>query len=59
MSEVGHYQTQVKRDNFVRLFLGHEYGADVFVATHLYGIISGLTADVPAEEIEEILGTAA
>ena len=59
LSEVDHYQRTVKRENFVRLFLSHEYNVDMFVATHLYGTISSLTTEMPTDELEDILGTSA
>ena len=58
LSELDHYQTAVKRNNFIELFL-NEYNANVFVATHLYGAINNLSTDIPKEEIEDVLGTTA
>ena len=41
LSENEYYQSVVKRENFINLHL-HEYNADAFVVTHLYGAINNL-----------------
>ena len=47
----------MRRNNFTQLFLD-EYNADKYVATHLYGAINGLSvANVPKEELDDLLGT--
>ena len=46
LSENEYYQSVVKRENFINLHL-HEYNADAFVVTHLYGAINNLQDDIP------------
>ncbi len=38
ISESGHYNRSVRRNNFLTLWL-NEYEADAFIATHLYGAV--------------------
>lgn len=60
LSEIDHYQSVVKRSNFIDLFLD-EYNADAFIATHLYGAINNLSSvdNIPREELEDVLNTSA
>ena len=58
LSEHDYITTTVKRENFLALFL-HEYDADVFVATHLYGILNTLGEDLPPDELNDLMNTSA
>ena len=59
LSEAGHYQTAVKRNNFIELFLDG-YNADKYVAEHLYGAINNMSvAELDKEDLDDILGTSA
>lgn len=58
MSEIDYYHTEVKRKNFLSLFLD-EYDADKYVAQHLYGAINELAADMDEDEINGVLQTSA
>ena len=59
MSEAGYYRQEVRRNNFIQLFLDR-YNADQYVATHLYGAINNMSVvDVPQEELDDLLGTSA
>ena len=49
VSEAGYYRQEVRRNNFIQLFLDR-YNADQYVATHLYGAINNMSVvDVPQE----------
>ena len=56
LSEADHYQTAVKRSNFLSLFLA-EYNVDAFMATHLYGALNNQSLDMGKDELEDVLGT--
>ena len=58
MSENDHYKTEVKRKNFITLFLDG-YEADKYVATHLYGGMSNLNTDANLDEIDNFFETTA
>ena len=57
-SDLDHYEKEVKRRNFVTLFLDN-YNADKYIVTHLYGTLNYLDANVSFEELENIFDTSA
>ena len=50
LSENDHTEQEVKRDNFISLFLDHA-AADRFLAAHLYGCIREMDEDLTQNEI--------
>ena len=57
-SEFDHYEKQVKRRNFVELFLDN-YSADKYIVTHLYGALNELDADASFDDLENVFDTSA
>ncbi len=57
MSECDHYETSVRRNNFIQLWL-NEQSADAFIATHLYGAMQDLTLkEMPESDLDDVLNT--
>jgi hypothetical protein len=57
-SEFDYQETEVKRKNFVDLFL-HNYEADKYIMTHLYGGLTNLNPDADFEEVDNFFETSA
>ena len=57
-SDLDHYEKEVKRRNFVTLFLDN-YNADKYIVTHLYGALDYLDANVSFDDLENIFDTSA
>jgi len=58
LSEHDYHETEVKRKNFVDLFLNN-YEADKFILTHLYGGMTNLNPDADYDEIDNFFETSA
>ena len=58
ISEDVYYQTTVRRNTFLKLFLDENH-IDAFMATHMYGAMNNLAEEVSPEELEDALNTSA
>lgn len=57
MSECDHYVRDVRRNNFLQMWL-NEYNADAFISTHLYGVMNDVSmVDIDDCEKEDALNT--
>ena len=50
LSEHDHYESNVRRNNFISLFLDG-YEADKYIATHMYGDIHNIEGDASLDKI--------
>ena len=57
-SEFDHYEKQVKRRNFVELFLDN-YNADKYIVTHLYGALNDIDASASFDDLENVFDASA
>jgi len=58
LSEHDHYESNVKRKNFISLFLDG-YEADKYIATHMYGDMHNINGDASLDKIELFFETSA
>lgn len=50
LSEHDHYESNVRRNNFISLFLDG-YEADKYIATHMYGDMHNIEGDASLDKI--------